>query len=75
MEDLIIRVNQIEELQTINDTAALDELFQRAKRGLVGGGAVALVRVQPSGEEYRFETFTTLPDLDAYKKNVYRYLK
>jgi len=39
MEDLVIRVNKIEELQTINDTAALDELFQRAKRVLVGGGA------------------------------------
>ena len=74
MEDLIIRVNKIEELQTINDTAALDKLFQRAKSVLVGGGAVALVRVQPSGEEYKFEEFTTLPDLEEYKKNVYKYL-
>jgi len=75
MEDLVIRVNKIEELQTINDVSALDELFQRAKRVLVGGGSVALTRVQPSGEEYKFEEFTTLPDLEEYKKNVYKYLK
>ncbi len=75
MEDLIIRVNKIEELQTINDTAALDKLFQKAKVVLVGGGAVTLVRVQPTGEEYKFEEFTTLTDLEEYKKNVYKYLK
>jgi len=75
MEDLIIRVNKIEELQTINDTNALNELFARAKRALVGGASVTLTRVQPSGEEYKFEEFTTLPDLEEYKKNVYKYLK
>ncbi|HWK04203.1 MAG TPA: hypothetical protein VNS58_11260 [Puia sp.] len=75
MQDLIIKVNKIEELQTINDTAALDELFARAKRVLVGGGSIALTRVQPSGEEYKFEEFTTLPDLEEYKKNVFKYLK
>lgn len=75
MEDLIIRVNKIEELQTINDVAALDKIFQRAKTVLVGGGTVTLVRVQPSGEEYKFEEFTTLPDLQEYKNTVYKYLR
>ena len=75
MEDLIIRVNKIEELQNINDTNTLNELFARAKRVLVGGGSVALTRVQPSGEEYKFEELTTLPDLEEYKNNVFKYLK
>ena len=74
MEDYIINVGKVEEWQTIKDIASLDELFQRAKRTLVGGGTVALVREQRNGEAYRFEEFTNLEDLEAYKKNVYKYL-
>ena len=74
MEDYIIKVGKVEEWQTIKDIASLDELFQRAKRTLVGGGTVALVREQPNGETYRFEEFTNLEDLEEYKKNVYKYL-
>jgi hypothetical protein len=74
MEDYIINVGKVEEWQTIRDIAALDELFQRAKRTLVGGGTVALVRVQRNGESYRFEEFTNLEDFEQYKKNVYKYL-
>ena len=75
MEDYIINVGKVEEWQTINDIASLDELFLRAKRTLVGGGTVALVREQRGGESYRFEEFTNLDDFEAYKKNVYKYLE
>ena len=74
MEDYIINVGKVEEWQTIKDIATLDEVFLRAKRTLVGGGTVALVREQRNGESYRFEEFTNLDDLEQYKKNVYKYL-
>lgn len=74
MEDYVIKVGKVEEWQTIRDIASLDEVFLRAKRTVVGGGTVALVREQRNGEVYRFEEFTTLEDLEEYKKNVYKYL-
>jgi hypothetical protein len=74
MEDFIISVSKVEEWQMTNDVTELDNLFQRAKRVLVGGGTVALVRQQRSGESYRFEEFTNLEDFEQYKKNVFKYL-
>lgn len=74
MEDFIISVSKVEEWQMTNDVTELDNLFQRAKRVLVGGGTVALVRQQRSGESYRFEEFTNLEDFEQYKKGVYKYL-
>lgn len=74
MEDYIINVGKIEELQMINDIDGLDSIFQRAKRILVGGGIVALIRQQRSGQVDRFEEFSNLDDFEAYKKNVYKYL-
>ena len=74
MEDLVIAVNNIEEWQTLNDTNSLGRVFRKAQSVLVGGGKVVLERVQPSGQRDRFEEFTTLEDLEAYKKNVYKYL-
>ena len=58
----------------IKDITSLDEVFQRAKRTLVGGGTVALMREQRNGDSYRFEEFTNLEDFEQYKKNVYKYL-
>jgi hypothetical protein len=75
MEDLVISVNNIEEWQTLNDTASLGQVFRRARGVLVGGGKVVLERIQPSGEHYKFEEFTNLEDLETYKKNVFKYLK
>ena len=75
MEDLVITVNNIEEWQTLNDTNNLGRVFRKAQSVLVGGGKVVLERVQPSGEHYKFDELTSLEDLDAYKKNVYKYLK
>ncbi|GGA89001.1 hypothetical protein [Puia dinghuensis] len=74
MDDYIINVGKIEEWQMIKDIPSLDELFQRAKRVLVGGGTVALVREQRDGTSYRFEEFTNLDDFETYKRNVYKYL-
>jgi len=58
-----------------NDVGSLDVVFDRAKRVLVGGGIVALVREQRSGEVYRFEEFSTLEDFEEYRRRVYKYLK
>jgi hypothetical protein len=74
MDDYIINVGKVEEWQMIKDVSSLDELFQRAKRVLVGGGVVALVRELRNGDSYRFEEFTNLDDFEAYRKNVYKYL-
>jgi hypothetical protein len=75
MEDLVISVNNIEEWQTLNDTNSLGNIFRRAQSVLVGGGKVVLERVQPGGQRYKFDELTNLQDLDAYKKNVYKYIK
>ncbi|HXD76972.1 MAG TPA: hypothetical protein VN616_04145 [Puia sp.] len=75
MEDYIISIGNVEEWQMTNDVTALDTVFERAKRVLVGGGIVALVREHRSGEVYRFEEFSNLEDFEVYKRNVYRHLK
>jgi hypothetical protein len=75
MEDYIISVGKIEEWQMTGDVAALDTVFDRAKRALVGGGIVALVREQRSGEVYRIEEISTLEEFEEYKRRVYKYLK
>ncbi|HEY4107622.1 hypothetical protein [Puia sp.] len=74
MDEYVINVGKVEEWQMIKDIATLDEVFQRAKRVLVGGGMVALVREQRDGSSYRFEQFTNLEDFEEYRKNVYKYL-
>ena len=75
MEDYIINVGKIEEWQMIKDIQSLNEVFRRAKSTLVGGGTVALVREQRNSGSYRFEEFTNLEDLEAYRKNTYKYLE
>ena len=74
MEEYTIYVNQVEEWQMVNDAASLDTVFQRAKRNLVGGGTVALVRNNSNGRPDKFDELSTLEDLEAYRKNVYRHL-
>jgi hypothetical protein len=74
MDDFIINVGNVEEFQMTKDVPALDELFQRAKRVLVGGGLVVLVRELRNGDSYRFEEFSNLDEFETYKKNVYKYL-
>ena len=47
MQDYVINVTEVEELQTLNDKDALDIIFERAQRVVVGGGTVILVRQKP----------------------------
>jgi len=75
MDDYIINVGKVEEWQTINDINSLNEVFQRAKRVLVGGGTVALVREQRDGTSWKVDEFSNLDDFEKYRENVYKYLK
>ena len=54
---------------------SLDAIFRKAQSAVVGGEVVALVRKNANGQQYRFEEISTLEDLNAYKKNVYKYVK
>lgn len=75
MAEYTIIVNQIEEYQMLNDRQSLDAIFRKAQSAVVGGEVVALVRQNANGQQYRFEEISTLEDLNAYKKNVYKYVK
>ena len=75
MEDYIINVGKVEEWQMINDVTSPDEVFQRAKRVLVGGGVVALVREQRDGSSWKVDEFSNLEDFEKYRENVYKYLR
>jgi hypothetical protein len=59
MPEYFINVNKVEELQTIRDRNELESLFIKARRTIIQGGQVVLVRQQPSGETYRFDAFNT----------------
>lgn len=74
MEDYTINVGEIEQLQMIKDVAALEEILQRAKVTIVRGGNVVLVRKDVTGNENRFDTFSNLDEMTAYRKNVLKYL-
>ncbi|OLY94064.1 hypothetical protein SAMN05444008_110127 [Cnuella takakiae] len=69
-----IDVQQVEHLQTIGDTDALEQMFERARRTVIGGGVVLLVRVSPSGEVSRFDELGNESDLEAYRTRVFKYL-
>lgn len=74
MEDYIISVNKVEELQTIKDVQALEVILERARRTIIGGAAVVLVRERITGEPERFETFTDEGEFKKYRERVLRYL-
>ena len=75
MEDFVINVGKVEEWQMINDISSLNEVFQRAKRALVGGGTVALIREQRDGTSWKVDEFSNLEDFEKYRENVYKYLR
>lgn len=64
---------EIEELQMVKNTQALDRIFKTAKETIVNGEAVWLVRKQ-GGDAEKFDEISSLDDLAAYKKRVYKYL-
>lgn len=74
MEDYVIVVNRVEELQTIKDRQELELIFERAKRTIIGGQEVILVRQNSDGQQYRFETFSNEQDFEEYRKRVFRFL-
>jgi hypothetical protein len=75
MKDYRVDVGKIEELQMINDIRELDVIFQKAKSAVVCGAHALLSRTSSDGNLTVFDTITTLEDLEAYKSNVYKYLK
>lgn len=74
MQEYIINVSEIEELQTLSDRDALDIIFTRAERTIIGGGTVVLIRKSANTKPERFEEFSNAADLAGYKKRVYKYL-
>lgn len=74
MEDFVIIVNQIEELQSIQDRQKLELIFEKAKRTIIGGQNVILVREDRNGRQEKFETFTNEHDFEEYRKQVFRLL-
>jgi hypothetical protein len=74
MQEYRINVGEIEELQMIKNTSALERIFKDAKETIVNGEAVLLIRMQQDGAFLKFDELTTLDDLQHYKKSVYKYL-
>lgn len=74
MEDFVIVVNKIEELQTISDRQELELIFEKAKRTIIGGQEVILVRENSDGQQYKFQTISSEQDFESYKKQVFRFL-
>lgn len=74
MKEYVIDVSKIEELQNLSDTMALDKIFERAKSTIVNGETVKLVRKSFRGPAEPFDEMTTLEELAAYHKQIYKYL-
>lgn len=74
MEDFVIVVNHIEELQLIQDRQKLELIFEKAKRVIIGGQNVILMREDRNGRREKFETFSNEHDFEEYRKQVFRFL-
>lgn len=74
MEDYLIVVNRIEELQMIQDRQELELIFEKARRIIVGGRNVILVRENSSGRQDKFQTISNEQDFEEYRKQVFRFL-
>ncbi|MGZ5286490.1 MAG: hypothetical protein ACXWB9_04855 [Flavisolibacter sp.] len=74
MTEYIIDVSRIEELQNLNNTRALDKIFERAQSTIVNGEIVKLIRKSFSGLAEPFDQITTLEELETYRKQVYKYI-
>ncbi len=69
-----INVQEVEHLQDIHGTDELEQIFDRAKRTIIGGGTVLLVRVSAEGTVTQFDEITNEEDLAAYRDRVFLYL-
>ena len=74
MQEYTINVGEVEELQMIKDTDKLEQMFARAKRTVVQGGSVILLRKNPDGSTHRFDELTTETDLAKYKETIFKFL-
>jgi hypothetical protein len=74
MREYLIEVTKIEELQTLNDKDELEKIFDRAKSTIVSGERVLMIRKDRTGASEKFDEFSTLEDLNNYKKRVFKYL-
>lgn len=74
MADYTINVSEVEDLQTTSNIAELNQMFARARKTVVQGGTVTLVRHTPDGSAYRFDEITTEVDIENYKQTVFKYL-
>jgi hypothetical protein len=74
MREYVIDVSKIEELQTLNDKDELERIFSKAQSTIVNGETVILVRKSKGSAPQKFDEFSTLEDLDRYKKSVFKYL-
>ena len=74
MTEYVINVAKIEELQTLNDKDELEKIFEKAKSTIVNGERVLMVRKDRTGAVQKFDEFSTLDDLNLYRKRVFKYL-
>jgi hypothetical protein len=74
MEDYTIAVNNIEELQTIKDVQGIETIMERARRTIIGGNNVVLVREKADGDQDVFDMITNEKDFERYREQVMRYL-
>ena len=73
MSPYLINVNEVENLQMTHDVDELERIFYRAKSSIVNGETVVLARIQNERTE-KFDELTTLPDLEEYRRTVFKYL-
>lgn len=74
MAEYTIDVGEVEDLQTINNVAELNQMLARAQSTVVQGGTVILVRRTPDGSVYKFDEITTEIDVENYRLQVFKYL-
>ncbi|SFW28100.1 hypothetical protein [Chitinophaga sancti] len=74
MEDYVIIVNRIEDLQLTQDKDELVRILDRARRTIVGGMDVILVRQNRNGQQEKFQTISNEQDFEDYRKQVLRFL-
>lgn len=73
MNSFWINVTEVESLQITHDVDELERIFSKAKSTIVNGESVILARKQNERTE-KFDELTTLPDLEEYRRSVFKYL-
>lgn len=74
MREYVIDVSRIEELQMLNDSNELENIFFRAKSAIVNGEKVFLIRKDKNGNNQKFDELSTEEELEKYRTQVFKYL-